>query len=105
MPTISSKHLVALALTEDVRILLQWGADELGLLPEVRSEEAVGVGDGSEGGLEGVLEGLGGTGGGGVDVVDTSELQQTLDSWRGDQTSTTWGWDELGDISILWAWT
>ena len=90
-----SKHLVALALTENVRVLLEWGADELGLLPEVRSEEAVGVGDGDEGGLEGVLEGLGRSGRGSVDVVDTSQLQETLDSWGGNETSTTWSWDEL----------
>lgn len=89
------KHLVALALTEDVSVLLEWGAGELVLLPEVRGEEAVGVGDGNEGGLEGVLEGLGASGGGGVDVADTGQLQQTLDSWRGDQTGTTWSWDEL----------
>ena len=88
-------HLVALAVTEDVRVLLKWGAGELGLLPEVRSEETVGVGDGDEGGLEGVLEGLGRSGRGSVDVVDTSQLQETLDSWGGNETSTTWSWDEL----------
>lgn len=75
--------------------LLQWVDWKLGLLPEVRCEEGVGVSDGGEGGLEGVLEGLGGTGGGGVDILDTSELEETLDSWGGDETSTTWGWDEL----------
>lgn len=88
-------HLVALALTENVRVLLEWGADELGLLPQVGGEETVGVGNGNEGGLEGVLKGLGGTGRGGVDVVDTGELEQTLDSWGGDQTGTTWSRNEL----------
>lgn len=70
-----SSTLVALALAEDVGVLLERGAGELGLLPEVGGEEAVGVGDGDEGGLEGVLEGLGAAGGGGVGVVHTSKLQ------------------------------
>jgi len=95
------RHLVALAVTENVGVLLEWGADELGLLPQVGSEEAVGVGDSSEGGLEGVLQGLGATGGGGVGVVDTCELEQTLDSGRGDETSTTGSWDELRE-SLAW---
>lgn len=73
--------LVALALTEHIRVLLKRGAAELGLAPEVRSEEAVGVGDGGEGGLEGVLEGLGAAGRRRVGIVDTSKLEQTLDSW------------------------
>jgi hypothetical protein len=82
-------HLVALAIAEDIAVLLERAADELGLLPEVRSEEPVGVGDGNEGGLEGVLQGLGRSGRGSVDVVNTSQLQQTLDGGRSDETSTT----------------
>jgi hypothetical protein len=82
-------HLVALAVAENIAVLLERAADELGLLPQVRSEESVGVGDGNEGGLEGVLQGLGGSGRGSVDVVDTSQLQQTLDGGRGHETSTT----------------
>ena len=80
---------------ELIRELLQWVDWELGLLPEVRCEEGVGVSDSGEGGLEGVLKGLGGTGGGGVDIVDTSELEKTLDGWGGDETSTTGSWDKL----------
>jgi hypothetical protein len=91
----SMKHLVALALAENIGVLLEWGADELGLLPQVGGEETVGVGDGNEGGFEGVLEGLGRTGGGGVDVGDTSQLQQTLDGWGGDEAGTARSWDEL----------
>lgn len=90
-----TKHLVALALAENVRVLLERAADELGLLPQVGSEEAVGVGNGDKGGLEGVLEGLGRSGRGGVDVGDTGQLQQTLDGWGGDETGTTGSWDEL----------
>jgi hypothetical protein len=58
-------------------------------LPQIWSEEAVGVGDGNEGGLERVLEGLGGSGRGSVDVGDTSQLQETLDSGRRDEAGTT----------------
>jgi hypothetical protein len=64
-------------------------------LPQVGCQEAVGVGDGDESGLEGVLEGLGGSGGGGVDVLDTGKLEETLDSGRCDETGTTGSGDEL----------
>lgn len=87
--------LVALALTEDIRVLLEGGSDELGLLPQVGGEESVGVGDGNKGGLEGVLKGLGATSGGRVGVRDTGKLQQTLDGRGGDDTGTTGGRDKL----------
>lgn len=67
--------LVALALTEHIRVLLEGRADELGLGPKVGGEESVGVGYGDESGLEGVLKGLGATGRGRVGVVDTGKLQ------------------------------
>lgn len=91
--------LVALALTENVRVLLKRRADELVLLPQVGSEEAIGVADGGEGGLEGVLEGLGAAGRSGVDVVYTSKLEQTLDGGRSDQTGTTGRRDQLSGVS------
>merc|ERR1712227_855924 len=98
----AASALVALALTEDVRVLVKRGADELVLLPQVGGEEAVGVGDGREGGLEGVLKGLGATGGGRVGVVDTSELQQTLDGRGGDNAGTAGSGDETdGDGTAL----
>lgn len=87
-------RLVPLALAEDVAVLLQRAPLELGLLPQVGGKESVCVGDGHEGGLEGVLEGLGGAGRGGVDVLDTGELQETLDGGRGDEAGTTGGGDE-----------
>jgi hypothetical protein len=87
--------LVLLALAEDITELLERGADELSVLPQVGGEETVGVDDGNEGGLEGVLEGLGGAGGGGVGILDTSELEETLDGGGGDKAGTTGGGDEL----------
>ena len=77
------KNLVLLALAQDITELLQRAADELSLLPQVGGKETVGVADSEESGLEGVLEGLGGTGGGGVGVLDTSKLEETLDSGGG----------------------
>lgn len=49
------------------------------LLPEVRSKIAVGVADGNESGLQGVLNGTGGTSGRGESILDTGELQESLD--------------------------
>lgn len=95
------KNLVLLALAQDITELLQRAADELSLLPEVGGEEAVGVDDSDEGGLEGVLEGLGGAGRGGVGVLDTGELEQTLDSGGGNKAGTAGSGNELkGDPSV-----
>ena len=95
---IYSRHstiLVLLALAQNVTELLQRAADELSLLPKVGGEEAVGVDDGKEGSLEGVLEGLGGAGRAGVGVLDTGELEQTLDGGGGNETGTTGSGDKL----------
>lgn len=95
-------RLVPLALTEHIAVLLQRAARQLGLLPQVGGEESVCVGDGDEGGLEGVLEGLGGTGRGGVDVLHTSKLEETLDGGRGDEAGTAGSGDETdGDGTAL----
>lgn len=95
------KNLVLLALAQDITELLQRAADELSLLPQVGGEEAVGVDDSDEGGLERVLEGLGGAGRGGVGVLDTSELEQTLDSGGGNKAGTAGSGNELkGDPSV-----
>lgn len=53
--------LVLLALAESVRELVQRTSNQLRLLPQVRCQESVGVGDGGEGSLQGVLKGLGRT--------------------------------------------
>lgn len=90
-----ARLLVALALTQDVGVLLQRAASELGLGPQVGRQETIGAGDGSEGSLQRVLQGLGGTGRSGVGVVHTGQLEQTLDSWRGDQAGTTGRGDQL----------
>lgn len=86
---------ITLAVPQGIRILLQRAPDELGLLPQVGGEEAVGVGDGRESGLEGVLEGLGRAGRRGVGVLDTSKLEETLDSGGGDERGTAGSGNEL----------
>lgn len=74
-----SHHLVSLASSENITKLLQRTPDKLGLLPQVGGQVTVCVADSDEGGLEGVLKGLGGTGRGCVDVIDTGKLEKTLD--------------------------
>lgn len=90
-----NQHLVALAFTQDITELLQWAADELSLLPQVGGKETVCVADSKESGLESVLEGLGRTGGGCVGILDTSKLEETLDSRGGNETGTTGSGDKL----------
>lgn len=75
-----STSLVALFGAQGVGELLQRAPDELSFLPQVGRQESVGVRDGGKGGLQGVLEGLGGAGRGGVGVLDTGKLEETLDS-------------------------
>ena len=92
---IKRSPLITLSLTEDITELFQRAPDELGILPEVGCEETVAVTDGDEGGLEGVLKGLGRSGRGGVGVLDTGELEETLDSGGGNEASTAGSGDKL----------
>lgn len=94
-----SHHLVSLTSSKNITELLQRTPDELGLLPQVGGQVSVCVADSDEGGLEGVLKGLGRAGGGCVDVVDTGKLEETLDGRRRDETSTTGSRNELGNVS------
>ena len=91
----SPSPLVSLALPQGVSKLLQRASDELGLLPQLGCQEAVGVGDSSEGSLQGVLQGLGGSGRGGVSVLNTRKLEETLDGGRSNERGTTGGRNKL----------
>jgi hypothetical protein len=75
-----SHHLVSLTSSKNITELLQRTPDELGLLPQVGSQVTVCVSNSDECGLKGVLEGLGGTGRGCVNVINTGKLKKTLDS-------------------------
>ena len=94
---------VPLAVPEGVGELFERASDELRLLPEVGGEEAVGVGYGGEGGLEGVLESLCGTGGGCVGVLDTGKLEEALDSGGSDKGGTTGSRDKLRKEGKNWS--
>lgn len=67
-------RLVTLPLTEDVAVLLQRRPDELGLLPQVRRQEAICAGDSHKRRLERVLLRLGRTSGRCVAVGVTGQL-------------------------------
>lgn len=73
---------------------LEGRGGEGSLGPQVGGQEAVGVGNSNEGSLEGVLQGSGGTGRRGVDILDTTELQKLLDSRGGNNGRTSGGGDE-----------
>ena len=90
-----SYHLVTLSSTESIRELLQRTSDKFRLLPQVGCQVSICVADSDEGSLQCVLESLGRTGGGSVDIVDTSKLEETLDGGGSDETSTTWSRDKL----------
>jgi hypothetical protein len=90
-----SHHLVTLSSPESIRELLQRTSDELGLLPQVGSQVSVCIADSDEGGLQGVFESLGRSGGGSVDVVDTGKLEETLDGRGGNETGTTGSGNKL----------
>jgi hypothetical protein len=90
---------IPLAVPKGVGVLLQRAPDELSLLPKVGSQEAIGVGNSSEGSLKSILEGLGAAGRRGVGVFDTGELEQALHSRRSDQGGTARSGDELGETN------
>lgn len=90
-----SSHLVSLLRPQGVRKLLQRAPDELRLLPQVGRQESIGVRDSGEGGLQGVLERLRRASRRCVGVFDTGELEETLDSWGGDERGTAGGRDKL----------
>jgi len=69
-----SIHLIPLSFPQYITVLLQRALSELGLLPQVGRQEAVGVCDCREGGLECVLKSLGASRRGGVGVLYTSKL-------------------------------
>lgn len=86
-----------LGLGEEVGVLLVGRHGELGLGPEVRGQVAVGVANGSEGGLDKVAQGAGGTESLGVAVSDTSELEKLLGGGGSDNAGTAGSRDQTGD--------
>ena len=89
-----ASRLISLSFSQNITVLLQGTSDELVLLPQVGCQEAVCVADSNECGLECVLQGLCATSRCSVGILDTCQLQQSLDSGRRDETSSSRCWDE-----------
>jgi len=87
----ASKGVVLL---EVVGVELDWGLGESLLFPLVWAQVARGLGNSLEGGLREVSKSGSATLGRGVHVSVTSVGQDLLWHWGGDDTGTTWGWDE-----------
>lgn len=89
------QRLVPFSLSKHITKLLQRAPIQLGLLPQIRCKEAVGIAHRHEGRFEGIFESFCGTGWRCVDVLDAGELEKALYSWGSDEASTAGGGDEL----------
>lgn len=98
-PLDQTSKSISLPLPKYIRKFIQRAPHQLRLLPQIRRQEAVCIADGHEGSFEGVFEGFCGTGGGGVGVFDTSELEETFYGGGGHETGTTGSGDELYIVS------
>ena len=87
--------LISLSLPQHITKFLQRAPIQLCFLPQIRRQEAVCVSHSGECSFECVFEGLCRAGGGGVDVLDAGELEETLDGWGGDESGATGSGDEL----------
>lgn len=103
-----SSSLVFLTLPQHITKLFQRTSRELVLFPQVGCQETVCVSDSNECSLQGVLERLCATGRGTVRILHTSKLEQTLDSRRCDDASTSRSWNESDcdgtTLSTLFRW-
>merc|ERR1719458_1873016 len=84
----------AVVLRQVVRVLLVGGLLEQGLLPQVRGQVGVGLGDGGVGGLGEISKRAGGSFGRGVTVLDAGHLQQLLGHGGGHDASSAGRGDE-----------
>jgi hypothetical protein len=72
----------------------EWGLDEISLWPEIWGKESVGLLQALEESSAEILSGSGLSGTCGVNIIDTSELQDFLGNLSGNATSSSWSWDE-----------
>lgn len=82
--------------------------NEISLWPKIWGQESVCLLQALEDGSAEVFSGSGLTDTGGVNVIDTSELQDLLGYLSGNATGTSWSWDESNDsgtaLSLYFAW-
>ena len=77
----------------DVAVLvLDLHSVEVGLWSEIWGEERVSLLQGFKQGSDEVLSSSGLTGGFGVNIIDTSEVQDLLGDLGGNTTGTSWSW-------------
>jgi len=83
-----------ITLLEEIGKLLERSCTVSRFGPEWGSEECVGVWDGFKGGLDEVTHTFGVSGGGGVTVVDSGHLQDSLDCWGSNDSGSSRSWNE-----------
>jgi len=98
IPTLIAR-LISLSFSQNITKLLQRTSNELRLLPQIGSQEAVGVADGDESGLESVFESFGRSRRGSINIINTCKLEEALDSWGCDEAGTARGWNKLYPVS------
>jgi hypothetical protein len=92
-------RLISLSFSQNIAKLLQRTPNELRLLPQVGSQEAVCVANSDESGLQGVLESFGRSRRGSVNIINACKLEETFHGWGCDETSTTRSGDKLDPVS------
>lgn len=78
--------------TKDLHVVEVFG--NFSVVPEVRSDDGVGLHESLVGSTGEVTDSTGSTGGLSVDILDTSEFEETLDSGSGNDTGTTGSGDK-----------
>lgn len=94
-PLPTPQNSIPLPLPQHIGEFIQRAPHQLRLLPQIGRQETIGVADGHEGGFEGVFEGFGGAGRGGVGVLHAGELEETFYGGGGDEAGAAGGGDEL----------
>jgi hypothetical protein len=75
-------------------VLDEWGLDEVSFRPEIWGKETVGLLQSFESSSAEILSGSGLSNATGVDIIDTSELQDLLEDLGSDATCSSWSWHE-----------
>jgi hypothetical protein len=91
------RYLLSLLLSQEISELVVRRLGEGSLSPELGAKETIGVTNGSEGSLDEVTKGTGGTTGSGVAIGDTSEGKNLLGGGGSNDTSTTGSRDQTSD--------